>query len=159
MNFYRITSLIIASFICLETIAVNAQITPENKFDNLRKQLEDYGFTVKIEPPPRRSTYGLLQTTTKTIWINPIVFDLKIALPTLIHEATHAAQVCVGNGEISPLELSLTAPNISRRFFMRYNHGLRRHLEAQAYTIQTHPDGYELVTQLLQQHCTLSVNR
>ncbi|MBL1210815.1 hypothetical protein [Geminocystis sp. GBBB08] len=139
-------SYIIASF-----FLANSQLLPN--FTELKQKLEKYNFTVKIESPPQRSTYGLLEVKTRTIWINPIVFDLGIALPTLIHEATHAAQLCEGNGEIRALNLKLTPPNISRPFFTHYNDGLRRHLEAEAYTIQTHADGYNLVISLLDKHC------
>jgi hypothetical protein len=123
------------------------------EFNELKKRLEDYNFVVKIESPPIRSTYGLLEVKTRTIWIEPLVFDLGIALPTLIHEATHAAQLCSGKGEIRALNLPFSPPNISRPFFTHYNHGLRRHLEAEAYAVQTHPDGYNLVISLLDKHC------
>jgi hypothetical protein len=129
----------------------NNQLSPE--FSILKQKLEKYNFTVKIESPPVRSTYGLLNVKSRTIWIEPIVFDLGIALPTLIHEATHAAQLCSGNGEIKTLNLTLSPPNISRPFFTHYNHGLRRHLEAEAYAIQTHPDSYNLVLSLLDKYC------
>ncbi|BAQ63534.1 hypothetical protein GM3709_299 [Geminocystis sp. NIES-3709] len=129
----------------------NSQLSPE--FIELKKRLETYNFTVKIESPPVRSAYGLLEIKTRTIWIEPLVFDLGIALPTLIHEATHAAQLCGGNGEIRALNLPFSPPNISRPFFTHYNHGLRRHLEAEAYAIQTHPDSYNLVLSLLDKHC------
>ena len=89
----------------------------EDKFIVLKQTIESYDFTVKIAPPPKRSTYGLLNTESKTIWINPVVFDLNIA-------------------------------------FTHYNHGLRRHLEAEAYAVQTHPQGYQMVSGLLQQHCS-----
>lgn len=137
---------LIASF-----LIANSQLSPE--FSTLKQRLEKYNFTVKIESPPVRSTYGLLEVKTRIIWIEPIVFDLGIALPTLIHEATHVAQLCGGNGEIKPLNLTISPPNISRPFFTHYNHGLRRHLEAEAYAIQTHPDGYNLVLSLLDKHC------
>ena len=86
-----------------------------------------------------------------------MVFDLQIALPTLIHEATHAAQLCAGEGEIFPLNLSISPPNIARPFFTHYNHGLRRHLEAEAYAVQTHEEGYQLVIDLLAKHCSKSL--
>ena len=135
------------------TIVLIAQITPQDQFNQLQQLLESYDFTVKIEPPPRRSAYGLLQTKTKTIWINPIVFDLEVALPTLIHEATHAAQLCAGNGEIFPLNLSISPPNLARPFFTRYDDGFRRHLEAEAYAVQAHPEGYDMIIGLLNQYC------
>jgi len=140
------SSLIIASF-----SIVDLNLFPE--FRELKKHLENHNFIVKIESPPVRSTYGLLDTKTRTIWIEPLVFELGIALPTLIHEATHAAQLCEGKGQIRALGLPFSPPNISRPFFTHYNHGLRRHLEAEAYAVQTHPDGYNLVISLLDKHC------
>jgi hypothetical protein len=139
--------------LCSFWLAQSPLIPDNQQFLQLQNQLESYGFTVKIEPPPLRSTYGLLQTKTKTIWIEPLVFELGIELPTLIHEATHAAQLCLGKGEITSLNLDFSPPNIARPFFMHYNHGLRRHLEAEAYAIQTHPDGLNLVLSLLSKHC------
>ncbi|MBD2395708.1 hypothetical protein H6G11_15800 [Cyanobacterium aponinum FACHB-4101] len=135
------------------SIFLLSQNPTQDKFNTLKRTLENYNFNVKIEPPPLRSTYGLLQVKTRTIWINPIVFDLQIALPTLIHEATHAAQLCAGKNEITALNLSLSPPNIARPYFTHYNHGLRRHLEAEAYAVQTHPEGYDLVISLLNKHC------
>ncbi len=125
------------------------------KFNQLKQHLEKHNFTVKIANPPVRSNYGLLEVKTRTIWIHPLVFDLKIALPTLIHEATHAAQLCAGKDKITSLNLAIAPPNITRPFFTRYNHGLRRHLEAEAYTLQTHADGYQLVISLLDEHCSV----
>ena len=142
------------NIILLSFFLAQSQFVPDNReFLQLQEKLESYGFVVIIESPPRRRTYGLLQVKTKTIWIEPLVFELGIELPTLIHEATHAAQVCAGNGEITTLNLDFSPPNIARPFFMRYNHGFRRHLEAEAYAIQTHPDGLELVISLLNKHC------
>jgi hypothetical protein len=120
----------------------------------LKKQLESYGFEVRLEASPVRGSYGLLHTESKQIWIDPLVFELGIAKPTLIHEAVHAAQYCAGNGEIQALGLTISPPNVARPFFMRYQHGMRRHLEAEAYAVQTHPDGLEMVMSLLAQYCS-----
>lgn len=142
------------NFLIATFFIANNQLLPQ--FSELKQRLERYNFTIKIESPPVRSTYGLLEVKTRTIWIEPIVFDLGIALPTLIHEATHAAQLCGGNGEIRALNLPLSPPNISRPFFTHYNHGLRRHLEAEAYAVQTHPDGYHIVISLLDKNCQMN---
>ena len=73
---------------------------PSQQFLDLKSQLEKSGFQVVIELPPKRGAYGLLSESRKKIWINPVVFDLNIANPTLIHESVHAAQVCAGKGKI-----------------------------------------------------------
>lgn len=150
MTFFRLFLMLFLSFISSFFIA-NTPFSIE--FNELKKSLENYNFMVKIESPPVRSTYGLLEVKSRTIWIEPLVLDLGIALPTLIHEATHGAQLCAGNGEMRALNLPFSPPNMSRPFFTHYNHGLRRHLEAEAYAVQTHPDGYNLVLSLLDKHC------
>ena len=133
-------------------IISQAQINED--FLLLKNQLESYGFEVRQEASPHRGSYGLLDTKSKTIWIDPIVFELGIALPTLIHEATHAAQFCLGEGEITALALSIKPPNMARPFFTHYQDRNRRHLEAEAYAVQTHPDGLNLVMSLLEKHCS-----
>lgn len=128
----------------------------ELEFLQLKNQLENYGFEVRLETSPVRGSYGLLQTESKKIWIDPLVFELGIAKPTLIHEAVHAAQYCAGKGKIQPLGLKISPPNIARPFFMQYQHGLTRHLEEEAYAIQTQPDNFDLVTSLLTKYCSSS---
>lgn len=134
--------------------AVFAQTpTPDAEFEALKRRLERAGFEVRLSPPPQSGAYGQLAVKTRIIWIHPIVFELHIARPTLIHEATHAAQVCAGGGKIQPLGLSLEPINYARPFFFHYQHPQRRDLEREAYAVQTQPNSYELVTALLNQHC------
>jgi hypothetical protein len=121
-------------------------------FTRLQQVLTQYGFNLRLELPPQRGTYGLLESNSKTIWINPVVFELGIAKPVLVHEAVHAAQSCAGEGKPFPLGLDLLPPPQTRRYFMRY-HSYRRQLEAEAYTIQVQPNGIELVIKLLNEHC------
>ena len=142
-----INSLLVSSLLISQSTLIDEQ------FLLLQNQLEKYGFEVRLETSPVRGSYGLLQTTSKKIWIDPLVFELGIARPTLIHEAVHGAQLCAGNGKMQALGLSISPPNVARPFFMHYQQGMRRHLEAEAYAIQTHPDGLNLVLSLLSQHC------
>lgn len=125
----------------------------DKEFLELKTKLENYGFQVRLETSPIRGSYGLLQTSSKQIWIDPLVFELGIAKPTIIHEAVHAAQYCAGKGQIQALGLNISPPNVARPFFMRYKHSLRRHIEAEAYSVQTHPDGLQMVMSLLDKHC------
>ncbi|NEP02204.1 MAG: hypothetical protein F6K58_26820 [Symploca sp. SIO2E9] len=122
------------------------------QFSNLQQVLEQYGFEVRLASPPKRGAYGLLENSTKVIWINPVVFELGIARPTLVHEAVHAAQSCSGGEDLRALNLEMTPPPQTRRFFLRY-HSIRRQLEAEAYTVQVQPDGVEKAITLLHQHC------
>ena len=121
-------------------------------FEQLQRALEANGFVIRLELPPVRGAYGLLEANTKTIWINPVVFELGNAEATLIHESVHAAQLCAGRGELQELGLDLPPPPLTRRYFLRYSH-LRRQLEAEAYTITAQPNAFDLVLELLQERC------
>lgn len=121
-------------------------------FERLQRLLEEKGFIVRLELPPVRGAYGLLEANSRTIWINPVAFDLGNAEATLIHESVHAAQLCAGNGELQELGLDLPPPKITRRYFLRYSN-LRRQLEAEAYTVMAQPDRFDLVLELLQDWC------
>ena len=128
------------------------------QFESLQNTLTKYGFVVKLEVPPYQNKYGirpygLLEGETKTIWINPVVFDLRNAEPTLIHEATHAAQLCAGNGEFALLDLDIEPPKITHPYFMRY-HNYRREIETEAYTVQVQNNRLELADQLLNNYCS-----
>ena len=139
----------------------NSQANP--KFNLLKNKLSDYGFTVKLAIPPYSNKYGikpygLLESKTRTVWINPIVFELENALATIVHEATHAAQLCAGqNREFERLNLGIEPPRIAHPYFMRY-HNYRREIEAEAYTVQVQKNSLELATKLLDTHCSLIDN-
>ena len=131
-----------------------AQATPiPEGFQELQRSLESYGFVIRLERPPLQGAYGLLRTKDKTIWINPVVFELGNAETVLIHEAVHAAQLCTGQGErLRALNLDIPPPALARRYFLRY-HNVRRQLEAEAYTIPAQPNARQLALNLLQERC------
>ncbi len=148
-------SRIAASQALAQTPSLSASSAPSEsaEFDQLKQTLERYDFTVVLDLPPQTGTYGLLHVPTRTIWINPVVFDLGIAIPALVHEAVHAAQLCSGSAEtLSALNLGLEPYAPAARFYMRYT-GTRRTLEAEAYTIQARSDRVAYVTQLLIERC------
>ncbi|AFY58357.1 hypothetical protein Riv7116_5996 [Rivularia sp. PCC 7116] len=126
---------------------------PSQKFLDLKNQLEKHGFQVVLELPPKRGAYGLLSESRKKIWINPVVFDLNIANPTLIHESVHAAQVCAGKGKIRALGLKIQPIANARRLFLRYKDAHRQDLEREAYAVQTQSNSFELAKNLLNKHC------
>ncbi|MEH1799635.1 MAG: hypothetical protein V7L02_29550 [Nostoc sp.] len=143
----------IETFLLNSLLLLSQVSTPERKFIYLKNKLEKFGFQVIIELPPKRGAYGLLQEANKKIWINPVVFELKIGTQTLIHEAVHAAQVCAGNGKIKTLGLDIQPINYARPFFMRYHDVHRQDLEREAYAVQTQPNSFDLAVSILQQHC------
>ncbi len=126
---------------------------PPPEFLELKNHLEKYGFEVIIELPPKRGAYGLLSVTDKKIWINPVVFDLQIANPTLVHESVHAAQLCAGKGKMQTLGLDIQPIAAARRLFLRYTNIHRQDLEREAYAVQTQPNSLELATTLLAKYC------
>ena len=126
---------------------------PSQQFLQLKNQLQNYGFEVRIELPPKRGAYGLFKASQKKIWINPVVFDLNIANPTLIHEAVHAAQFCAGKGKMKTLRLNIQPIRPARRLFLRYSNIHRQDLEREAYAVQTQPNRFQLATNLLNKHC------
>ncbi|MGB5593471.1 MAG: hypothetical protein WBM32_16280 [Crocosphaera sp.] len=136
-------------------IIITQNIQKSPKFAILENNLKKAGFEVILALPPKRGAYGLLQVSTKKIWINPVVFELNIALPTLIHESVHASQVCAGNGEIKALGLDLMPMNQARPFFERYPDIHRKDLEREAYTVQTQPNSFDLALSLLKKYCQL----
>lgn len=158
----------------LSSILLFSQLAnPDANFIRLKNQLHLYGFQVNIAIPPNvalpkqntefyrrrlRKPYGLFDTTEKAVWINPIVFELNIANPVLIHETVHAAQFCKGNGSLELLELDMEPIKQAQPFFKRYTNSQSQALEKEAYTIQTHIDSYELALSLLDQYCADNEN-
>ncbi len=144
-------------FFVSSSLVLIAQVPTDNaQFITLKNLLEQSGFQVIVELPPQRGAYGLLQTSSKKIWINPVVFDLNIALPTLIHESVHAAQVCSGEGTIEMLGLDIEPINQARPFFQRYGDIHRQDLEREAYAVQTQPNSFELALSLVKKYCKLT---
>jgi hypothetical protein len=139
----------------------------EPEFIQLKTQLENYGFQVNIAIPPDlnlpkqqdglrrkvRKPYGMFRPMSKSIWINPIVFELGFSQATLIHETVHAAQYCAGNGKLKAIDLDLEPIPQALPFFKRYVDTQRQDLEKEAYTVQSQPNNYELARSLLDQYC------
>ena len=155
------------SLLVSSLIIVSQLPDADPEFMQLTNQLENYGFKVNIAIPPdfslpkqqnglrliRRKPYGALHHKTKSIWINPIVFDLGIGKSTLIHETVHAAQYCAGNGNLKTINLDLEPIPQALPYFKRYVDIQRQDLEREAYTVQTQPNSYNLAQSLLDQHC------
>jgi len=158
----------IKSLLFNSILLITQSINYDSNFIRLQRQLENYGFQVNIETPPNfelpkqqidfqrrrvRKPYGLLNSATKSIWINPIVFELGIGNSVLIHEAVHAAQVCRGNGNIQTLELDVEPIQQARPFFKRYVDIHSQAVEKEAYAVQTQSNSLELAMYLLDKHC------
>ena len=156
----------------LLTMAI-AQSNPNPEFIELKTQLENYGFQVNIDIPPNfnlpdqkidvlrrrvNKPYGVFSAKSKSIWINPIVFELGNSNAVLIHEAVHAAQYCAGNGNIQTIGIDLEPIQQARPFYKRYVNVHSQAVEKEAYTVQSQPNSYELVQTLLEQHCHSTID-
>ena len=150
------------------SILISQLLSPNANFDKLKNKLQESGFEVNIAIPPDvrlpkqppdfqrrrlRKPYGLLNTDNRSIWINPIVFELGIDRSVLIHETVHAAQFCRGNGSLQALELDIEPIKQARPFFKRYTDPHSQTLEKEAYTVQTQNNSYELAISLLDKYC------
>lgn len=153
----------------LSSIVLTTQLPqPNTQFIQLTKQLESHGFRVNIAIPPNfqpakqeidfqrgsvRKPYGLMNAMSKSIWINPIVFELGNSNPVLIHEATHAAQFCAGNGNLKTMGLNIEPISQAQPFFKRYVDTHNQAVEKEAYAVQTQANSFDLATSLLDKHC------
>lgn len=125
----------------------------DQDFNRLLQTLNQYGFQVVLERPPISKAYGLIEPKTKTIWIHPITIDLGISKQTLIHEAVHAAQSCYNQSPLLPIGLEVPIAKATRKQYWRY-HNFRRHVEAEALTVQGLPNGVDYAQELLAKHCS-----
>lgn len=129
----------------------------------LVETLERSGFPVLWEQPPQWGAYGLLEVEKRSIWIHPVVFELGIAQPTVVHEAVHAAQFCAAESlddappqsimDLSPLGLGLTPSPLVRPYILRYSDSKRRQLELEAYALQAEENGVDRAIVLLESYC------
>jgi hypothetical protein len=157
------------SLLISSLLLISQSFNEEPEFTQLKTQLESYGFEVNIAIPPDfklpkqqsslnhidRKPYGLLHSQSKSIWINPIVFELGISKATLTHETVHAAQYCAGKGQLKAIALELEPIPQALPYFKRYVDTQRQDLEREAYTVQSQPNSYELARSLLDQHCQI----
>ena len=157
-------SLLLSSTLLISQLSNNA----DSDFIQLKTQLESYGFKVNLAIPPEfdlpnqqidfqrrsvRKPYGVLNAKSKSIWLNPIVFELGISNAVLIHETVHAAQYCAGNGNIQTIGLDIEPIRQAQPFFKRYVDTYSQAVEKEAYAVQTQPNSYELAQSLLEKHC------
>lgn len=122
----------------------------------LIQELEEKGFTIKVELPPLRGVYGLYRSGTKTLWVSPLTIPLGIARQTFLHEAFHAVQSCP-NGVLSPIGwIAQVAPVVEREIsaiLLKKYRASTRVLEREAFFIQGQSNGQMLVLTELRKRC------
>ena len=124
----------------------------------LVRDLQARGFTLRIALPPVRQAYGLFHSTSRTLWLSPLAFELGIARPTFLHEAVHAVQSCP-TGTLTPIGWRFSLPpvveqEISGILTSRY-HQNNRLLEQEAFGLQGQSDAVPRLRQALRQRCRL----
>ena len=85
--------LLLAALLLWPARAIAADLT------TLQQVLLRHGFRIEARQPPGRA-YGRFIPSRKLLEISPLVRDLGITRPVLLHEAVHAAQSCP-NGTLS----------------------------------------------------------
>ena len=130
-----------------------AQVQP------LARELQAYGFQIRLAPSPKRGAYGLFDSKSRTLWIAPVTIPLGIARQTFLHEAVHAIQSCP-SGQLTPLGVSGPLNPVVEReisaILLRNYHHTNRLLEREAFLMQAQPDAVPRLQTLLKQRCRKS---
>ena len=129
---------------------------PAGDLEQLQRSLLRHGFTIEVRQPPGRA-YGRFIPAERRLEISPLVRDLGITRPVLLHEAVHAAQSCP-NGTLTLIGVQRPLdPAVGSR--IRYL--LRNHykpniaaVEQEAFVIQSQPDAEQLIITALNQRCS-----
>ena len=129
--------------------AITADLT------TLQQELLRHGFRIEVRQPPGRA-YGRFIPSRKLLEISPLVRDLGITRPVLLHEAVHAAQSCP-EGRLTPLKLQRQSSPVveSRIRYLLSHHYSQEHqlLEQEAFRLQSQPDAEALIIAALNQRC------
>ena len=141
--------------ICLSLGKIQAEPLLTADAMSLVVVLQQKGFKVVFEHPSKRKSYGLFVSSSKTLFVSPLAFELGIGQAVLVHEATHAAQSCP-NGQLTPIGWKLKAsPVVSREISGILVHSYRenQHLEREAFLVQGHHDAIPKVIGALKSRC------
>ena len=124
--------------------------------EQLQRSLLRHGFTIEVQQPSGQA-YGRFIPAEKRLEISPLVQDLGITRPVLLHEAVHAAQSCP-NGTLSLIGVQRPVdPAVGSRIrYLLRNHYKpnRTALEQEAFVIQSQPDAEQLIITALKQRCS-----
>ena len=121
----------------------------------LQQTLLRYGFQIEARQPPG-GAYGRFIPGQRLLEISPLVGDLGITRPVLLHEAVHAAQSCP-DGQLTLLNLKRRSSPVveSRIRYLLTNHYSQEHqaLEQEAFRLQSQPDAEALIIAALKRRC------
>ena len=141
--------LLLLMMVLLPARAIAADLTA------LQQTLFRYGFRIEARQPPE-GAYGRFIPGQRLLEISPLVGDLGITRPVLLHEAVHAAQSCP-DGQLTLLNLKRRSSPVveSRIRYLLTNHYSQEHqaLEQEAFRLQSQPDAEALIIAALKRRC------
>ena len=129
---------------------------PAADLEQLQRSLLRHGFTIEVRQPPGQA-YGRFIPAQRRLEISPLVQELGITRPVLLHEAVHAAQSCPhGSLTLIGVQRPVDPAVGSRIRFLLRNHYQpnRAALEQEAFVIQSQPDAEQLIITALNQRCS-----
>ena len=123
--------------------------------------LEQRGWTVLLEAPPRKGIYGMANSRKKTLWVHPITEAMGIMPQTFVHEAVHAVQSCK-KGKMKPLDYQPPLDYaidraVFNNLYRNYDTG-KWDIEREAFAIQAQPNRIALIKQLIATHCPIKAS-
>ena len=123
--------------------------------------LEQRGWKVLLEAPPRKGIYGMANSRKKTLWVHPITEAMGIMPQTFVHEAVHAVQSCKTGkmkplGYQPPLDYAIDRA-VFNNLYRNYDTG-KWDIEREAFAIQAQPNRIELIKQLIATHCPIKAS-
>ena len=129
---------------------------PAADLEQLQRSLLRHGFTIEVRQPPGQA-YGRFIPVQRRLEISPLVQELGITRPVLLHEAVHAAQSCPhGSLTLIGVQRPVDPAVGSQIHYLLRNHYKpnRAALEQEAFVIQSQPDAEQLIITALNQRCS-----
>ena len=129
---------------------------PAADLEELQRSLLRHGFSIDVRQPPGKA-YGRFIPAEKRLEISPLVRELGITRPVLLHEAVHAAQSCP-DGALSLIGVQRPvdpAVESQIRYLLRNHYKPNEAaVEQEAFVIQSQPDAEQLIITALNQRCS-----
>ena len=129
---------------------------PAADLEQLQRSLLRHGFTIDVRHPPGQA-HGRFISAEKRLEISPLVQELGITRPVLLHEAVHAAQSCPhGSLTLIGVQRPVDPAVASRIRYLLTNHYKPNSaaVEQEAFVIQSQPDAEQLIITALDQRCS-----
>ena len=129
---------------------------PAADLEELQRSLLRHGFSIDVRQPPGKA-YGRFIPAEKRLEISPLVRELGITRPVLLHEAVHAAQSCP-DGALSLIGVQRPVdPAVESQIrYMLRNHYKPNEaaVEQEAFMSQSQPDAEQRIITALNQRCS-----